>query len=128
MIEELKVKIDGKDHIVQVEETEANKLKVHLEGKIYDVETSLSSEQNDYNFGNKSDEGGSGTIKAGIPGVIFSIDVKVGDTVKKKQKVLSLVAMKMENQILSPIDGTVKEIKVKKDDKVDKGQVMMVIE
>jgi biotin carboxyl carrier protein len=126
-MEEIKVSIDGKEHIVKVEE-EGRKLKVHLNGNIYDVETSMSKEQEDYNLGGSSDEAGSGVIKAEIPGTIFSIDVKEGQEVKKKQKIFSLVAMKMENQILSPVDGVVKQIKVKKDDNVNKGDVLMIIE
>jgi biotin carboxyl carrier protein len=36
--------------------------------------------------------------------------------------------MKMENEVLSPKSGVVKEIKVKKNDNVNKGDVLVVIE
>ena len=126
-MEEIKVTIDGKSHVVNVEESN-NSIKVHLDGKVYEVETSLNNLQKEYDLGNNESESGSGSIKAAIPGVIFTVDVKIGDTVKKNQKIISLLAMKMENQIKSPIDGKVKKINVKKDDKVNKGDTLMVIE
>ncbi len=127
-MEELKVNIDGKEHIVKIEE-DSNKLNVYLDGKVYTVETSLKNEQKDYNLDeSSSDDSKNGTIKANIPGIIFSVNVKEGQKVKKGQKMISLIAMKMENQILSPINGTVKEIKVKKEDKVNKGDTLIIIE
>ncbi len=127
-MEELKVNIDGKEHTIRIEEG-TNSLKVHLDGKIYEVETSLSNTQKDYGLDDDASGSNSGgTIKANLPGVIFSLDVKVDQKVKKGQKLLSLVAMKMENQISSPQDGVVKKIVVKKNDKVNKGDVLLVIE
>ena len=38
------------------------------------------------------------------------------------------MAMKMENDITSPKDGKIKEIKVKKNDNVNKGDMLAVIE
>jgi acetyl-CoA carboxylase biotin carboxyl carrier protein len=51
----------------------------------------------------------------------------VGDQVKEDDEVIMLEAMKMENPIYAPADGTVKEIKVKVSDSVETDQVMMVI-
>jgi len=127
-MDELKVKIDGKEHIVGIEE-ENNVLKVHLDGKIYNVETSLRNVQPDIE--NKKESQGSvkdGRIVAAIPGIIYSVDVKEGDRVNKDQKLLSLMAMKMENQVLSPKNGIIKKIYVKKADKVNKGDFLFLIE
>ncbi len=49
-------------------------------------------------------------IKAPMPGNILSVSVKAGDAVKKGQIVMILEAMKMENEILSPVDGTVANV------------------
>jgi glutaconyl-CoA/methylmalonyl-CoA decarboxylase subunit gamma len=128
-MEELKVNIDGKDYAVKIEEG-VNHIKVHLDGKVYTVETSLKNQQKEYEIEESSGGGSSkdGQIKATLPGIIFSVDVKEGDTVKKGQKLISFIAMKMENQILSPKEGVVKSIKVKKNDKVNKGDILMSIE
>ena len=67
-------------------------------------------------------------ILAPMPGTIINILVSEGEEVLEYQEVLILEAMKMENAIPSTEAGTVKEIKVKVDDKVATDQVLMVLE
>lgn len=71
---------------------------------------------------------GSGALKSPLPGVILEVACKVGDSVKKGQKVLVLEAMKMENVINADRDGTIKEIKVNQGDSVLEGADLIVIE
>jgi biotin carboxyl carrier protein len=63
-----------------------------------------------------------------IPGSIVSFYVNVGDVVKQGDKVFILQAMKMNNEVLAPISGTVKEINVKPGDKVSKNDIILTIE
>ncbi len=70
---------------------------------------------------------GDGSIVAPIPGVVVSIHVKVGDSVLVDQLVLKLEAMKMENEIASPISGIVKEIAVSEGSEPSTGQLLMTI-
>jgi biotin carboxyl carrier protein len=63
-----------------------------------------------------------------MPGTIAEILVEVGDQVKADEELIILEAMKMENAILAPAAGTVKEIKVAEEDKVDTNQVLIVLE
>ena len=56
--------------------------------------------------------GSSAVICSPLPGVIISIDVKEGQSVRKGQKVAVLEAMKMENEIQAECDGTVAAILV----------------
>lgn len=65
-------------------------------------------------------------IKAPMPGMVLKILVSEGEEVKKGGNLLVLEAMKMENIIKSPADVTIKSIKVKPSDKVEKNQVMLV--
>lgn len=67
-------------------------------------------------------------LKAPMPGLIYDIKAKVGDTVNKGDVLLILVAMKMENAIKAAGDGKVKEIKVNLNDSVEKNQVLMTFE
>jgi len=67
-------------------------------------------------------------ITAQMPGVILKVYVKPGESVKAGDPLCVLVAMKMENEIRSPIDGKVKEVYVKDSDKVAVGDKMLVVE
>jgi biotin carboxyl carrier protein len=61
-----------------------------------------------------------------MPGLILSVAVAEGQEVKKGDPLLILEAMKMENVIKAPADATVKVIKVRKGDSVDKNQVLVL--
>lgn len=67
-------------------------------------------------------------IKAPMPGLILEINVEVGQSVKENDPLLILEAMKMENSFLSPRDGIIKSIAVKKGTAVDKGQLLIEFE
>lgn len=71
----------------------------------------------------------SGTsIVAPMQGTILSVLVKVGDQVKAGQNVCVLEAMKLENEIKSPVDGVVKEVLVSKSSPVNAKDVLIVLE
>jgi biotin carboxyl carrier protein len=67
-------------------------------------------------------------IKAIIPGVVAEIDTQVGKAVKQGDPMMIVEAMKMLNRITAPQDGIVKFIRVRKDEKVVKGQVLIELE
>ena len=47
-----------------------------------------------------------------MPGKILAVKANVGDSVKKGQVILILEAMKMENEVVAPEDGTIASIDV----------------
>ncbi len=67
-------------------------------------------------------------VEAHITGTIFKIEKKVGDQVAKEEEFIILESMKMEIPIESPIDGTIKEIKVEEGQAVDEGEVIAIVE
>ncbi|HRR76499.1 MAG TPA: biotin/lipoyl-binding protein [Ruminococcus sp.] len=67
------------------------------------------------------------TIEAPMPGNIIRVDVKQGDTVKAGQILVILEAMKMENEIVAPKDGTVAQVVTSKGAVVDTGSPLVVI-
>jgi biotin carboxyl carrier protein len=69
-----------------------------------------------------------GGVSAQIAGKILSVRTKVGDAVKQGDVLLTLEAMKMENEIKSPADGTVKEIPVTEGQRVSEGDLLVVVE
>ncbi|MDD2594699.1 MAG: biotin/lipoyl-binding protein [Bacteroidales bacterium] len=66
-------------------------------------------------------------VTSPLPGVILSVAVKEGDTVKKGQSMMVLEAMKMENSIDAPVDGTVKSLKARQGDSVLEGALLVII-
>lgn len=66
-------------------------------------------------------------VTSPLPGVIIEVSVKEGQTVKAGQKVAVLEAMKMENEIQAPADGTVTAILVNKGDSVLEGAEIVKI-
>lgn len=66
-------------------------------------------------------------VPSPMMGIVFKLKVKVGDAVKKNQEIAVLEAMKMENSIVCPCDGTVASIDVKEQDSVSEGQILMTI-
>ncbi|MDD2963475.1 MAG: acetyl-CoA carboxylase biotin carboxyl carrier protein subunit [Bacteroidales bacterium] len=67
-------------------------------------------------------------IVAQIPGNIKEIYVKEGQKIKADDKILMLVAMKMNNILTCPFSGVVKSIEVAVDQVVPKGHLLMVVE
>ena len=69
----------------------------------------------------------SGEIRALMPGRIRSILVKEGDLVQAGDPLLTLEAMKMQNQIVSPVSGHVKSNRVKEGDIVKRDSTLMIV-
>ena len=76
------------------------------------------------------EHGGAGPrpILAPMPGRIVKLLVKPGDTVTARQAVIVVEAMKMENELRSPKDGTVAEVRVSEGMSVEAGAVLVVVE
>jgi len=72
-------------------------------------------------------DAGASSIKAPMPGRVVRVLVAVGDRVTAEQGVVVVEAMKMENELRSSRDGTVKEIRVGVGAAVDTGAVLVVI-
>jgi biotin carboxyl carrier protein len=67
-------------------------------------------------------------VKSPLPGTIISVLVKEGEKVILGQKLLTMEAMKMENNVLSEKAGTVKSVLVKPGDTVLQNDVLVEIE
>ncbi len=67
------------------------------------------------------------TVAAPMPGNILRVEVNQGDTVKAGQLLIVLEAMKMENEIVAPKDGTVAQVVTSKGAVVDTGSPLVII-
>lgn len=68
---------------------------------------------------------GEGGITSPMPGLIFQVRVKEGETVHAGQTLLILEAMKMENAITSPYHGVVNKLYVREGDDVSEGDLLV---
>lgn len=66
-------------------------------------------------------------IVAPMPGVILSVAVSAGQSVKKGDVLCTLEAMKMENEIFAPCDGVVSAVSVAKGESVESGQTLVTL-
>ena len=72
---------------------------------------------------------GSGSVKvnAPMPGKIVAIKANAGDSVKKGQVIIVLEAMKMENDIVAPEDGTIASIDTAVGSAVEAGETIATL-
>jgi len=68
------------------------------------------------------------TVIAPMPGLVSSVEVKIGEKITVGSRLVVLEAMKMENQIRSAVAGTISEICVKSGETVEKGQTLLLME
>ena len=138
-MKEYKFKINGKQYNVAVGEADGKLLPVNVNGKDYSVELegdlSTSLEMTKAASAPAAAPAPAAAVPAAkpaaggaqekvvspLPGVIIEVSVKEGQAVKAGQKVAVLEAMKMENEISAPKDGTITAIHVHKGDSILEG-------
>jgi biotin carboxyl carrier protein len=74
-----------------------------------------------------SGHGGPQAVKAKIPGRVARVWVTVGAEVQQGDRLLSIEAMKMENEIRAPRAGTVSSVSVEVGDRVELGSDLAVV-
>ena len=69
-----------------------------------------------------------GGLIAPMPGKVIDLKVKVGTKVKKGDTLVILEAMKMEHQVKASEDGKVTKLLVKKDEQLENGALLMIVD
>ena len=123
-----------KDHrsvnvrLIDEEET-GKRLKIEIEGEIYNIEIKDELDQvlDKMGFGAVSNKQIK-EIKAPMPGLVLEITVANGQEVKSGEKLLILEAMKMENSIMIHTDARIRKVTVEAGQAVEKGQVLVELE
>ena len=120
-MEKLKVKVNGKIYEVEVE----------FEGHVSSAPVKQSAPNNNsrqpVNPSSSPSSDGSG-VQAPIAGVVKEVKVKPGDSVEENQVVVILEAMKMNTNVVSEFSGKVKNISVNVGDSVRQGQILIELE
>ena len=75
----------------------------------------------------KSGAAGSVKVNAPMPGKILAVKANVGDKVTKGQVIFVLEAMKMENDIVAPQDGTIASIDTAAGNSVESGETLATL-
>ncbi len=143
-MKEYKYKINGNNYTVAVGDIDDNIAQVEVNGVPYKVELEKSKAvkvvstpraaaaprkaTGEKVIASKSVPAGSGAVVAPLPGVVISVAVKVGDTVKASDTVVLLEAMKMENSIRAGRDGKVTAVNVSAGDSVLEGAALITLE
>jgi len=148
--EKVFAEIDGRSYHLEASEPEPNVFLLKHEGHIFEVFISPNESKidpfkvmvknNEFEVklldpkklrGTISDGGNAdeiGEIKTAMPGKVVRILLTANSEVKSGEGVIIVEAMKMQNELKSPKDGLVKEIKFSEGDTVNAGDVLVIIE
>ena len=140
-MKEYKFKIGGKEYNVTVNPKEGKLFDVTVNGATYEVESENAPvaapapqpaaapvQAAPAAAAPAAKPAGAGEkVASPLPGVIIEISVKEGQQVKAGQKIAILEAMKMENEIPAPKDGTITDIHVHKGDTLQEGDPVVTI-
>ena len=134
-MQEFTFKINGAEYKCAVEEIEAGKTNVTVNGKVYTVETEAPAAPAPKPVAKPAPApapkpaaapaapkaeapkpaaapAAGVQVKSPLPGSVIKVLVSEGQAVKRGDTLLTLESMKMENAIMAEADGTVKQIAV----------------
>ena len=148
-MKEFTFKINGAEYKCAVEEIEAGKTNVTVNGKVYTVETEApkveapapkaapapapkpaapKAEAPKAEAPKPAAPAAGGLqVKSPLPGSVVKVLVSEGQAVKKGDTLLTLESMKMENAIMAEQDGTVKQIAVTPGQNVMQDDLLIVL-
>lgn len=73
-------------------------------------------------------QGGPSEVRAIIPGRVVSVSVVPGDPVVASQQLLVVEAMKMQNELRAPREGTITRVAVAAGENIEVGDLLLVLE
>ncbi len=148
-MKEFAFKINGVEYKCAVEEIEAGKTNVTVNGKVYTVETEApaapapkpaaapapapkpaaapAAPKAEAPKPAAAPVAGGIQVKSPLPGSVIKVLVSEGQAVKKGDTLLTLESMKMENAIMAEQDGTVKQIAVTPGQNVMQDDLLIVL-
>jgi biotin carboxyl carrier protein len=118
---------DGRQFEAMVDERGAHGFDVLVAGRSFHLEASdertklLAASLGAVTSGPQS-------VAAEMPGKVVKVAVAAGERVAEGQGIVVVEAMKMENEIPSPIDGVVREIAVREGDTVEAGALLFTVD
>ena len=149
-MKEFAFKLNGADYKCAVEQLEAGKAKVTVNGKVYEVETEAAAPaakpvakpapvapkpapapaaapKAEAKANSQEPTAKGQQVKSPLPGSVIKVLVSEGQAVKKGDTLLTLESMKMENAIMAEADGVVKQIAVTPGQNVMQDDLLIVL-
>ena len=151
-MKEFAFKINGAEYKCAVEQIEAGKAKVTVNGKVYEVETEAAAPaakpapkaapapapkaapapapaapKPEAPKAAPAAPAAGVQVKSPLPCSVIKVLVSEGQAVKKGDTLLTLESMKMENAIMAEADGTVKQIAVTPGQNVMQDDLLIVL-
>ena len=121
---------DGVAHEIRILRGGAGSVSVDVNGAVFeaDVAEAALGRTHARDAGGRKQPPGGRTIAAPMPGRVVRVLVNVGDRVPARQGVVIVEAMKMENVLRAPSEGTVTEIRVAAGSTVEAGAVLVMLD
>jgi len=122
----LSLLIDGKYFRVNLEGLNGN-YNANLKGQNYKIQIEEEWKTRFSRSTGTENNNTSVEVRSPMPGKVVRIHVKVGDKVIKDQGIIVVEAMKMENELCSPVSGVINKIKVDEGHVAGGKEVLLVI-
>ena len=120
--------LDNQFHNVKYVENQTAEMKIVVDGIPLTIKMHSSLDKIVYKNSGGGDTGSAQiNLRSQIPGKVVSIEVKVGDKIKKNDVVCVLESMKMQVSVKSHKDGEVKNLKIKEGNSVNKNDILAEI-
>ena len=147
-MKEFAFKLNGAEYKCAVEQIEAGKAQVTVNGKVYEVETEVAAQAPKpvakpapvapkpapapaaapkAEAKPAAAPAAGVQVKSPLPGSVIKVLVSEGQAVKKGDTLLTLESMKMENAIMAEADGVVKQIAVTPGQNVMQDDLLIVL-
>ena len=121
--------LDNHYHSVNYLENQTAEMKIVVDGVPLTINMHTKLDEIVYKNAGVADVGSTQiNLRSQIPGRVVSIEVTVGDKVKKGDTVCVLESMKMQVSVKSHKDGEVKNLKIKEGNSVNKNDILAEIE
>ena len=128
MTEKRKVIVDDEEFEVELEK-KGTSWQVKIRNREFLIKVEGERKKNSKeNKRKKKIKLGNGTVSSSIPGKIISLNVSIGDKVKQGDVLAILEAMKMQNEIVAPIKGIIKQINCDSGDSIIANAPLIIIE
>ncbi|HYO83819.1 MAG TPA: biotin/lipoyl-containing protein [Bryobacteraceae bacterium] len=133
--------IDGREGTASVVELEPGVFSIIVEGRCYEARVRNGTvyvngdrynvevqDPRSVSLRNGAAAAGRHTVKAAMPGKVVRILVSEGEAIRAGQGIVVVEAMKMQNELRSPVDGVVTSLSVKEGAPVRAGDALAVVE